>query len=172
MIKWQLQFRPKMIGVLAGRYIEQTELPVAEIRHAREAGEYTFDGFLALCEWKSPRSKSRCRKNTPDEVAEITRTALSASNERLRIGSLLCLHGVSWPTASVLLHFAHADPYPILDVRALWSLGFDKAPAYSFEFWWQYVQECRELAHKHGVDMRTLDRALWQYSKEQQGGLK
>ena len=37
------------------------------------------------------------------------------SEERLRIGVLLPLDGIDWPTASVLLHLAHRDRYPILD---------------------------------------------------------
>ena len=45
------------------------------------------------------------------------------------------------PTASVPLHLAHRDPQPILDFRALWSLGVDKQPSYySFELWERYVQ--------------------------------
>lgn len=124
-----------------------------------------------MCRWKTPGSQSRCRRNTPKEVAEITRVALSTPIERLRIGALRRLDGVEWSTASVLLHFAHHDPYPILGVRALWSWGFDRPPAYSFEFWRLYVEKCRTIARKRRVDMRTLDRALRQYSFENQGNL-
>jgi hypothetical protein len=71
--------------------------------------------------------------------------------------------------ASVLLHFGQKDPYPILDFRALWSLGLDEGPSvYNFKFWWEYVECCRDLRTKAGTTMRTLDRALWQYSKEHQ----
>jgi hypothetical protein len=70
--------------------------------------------------------------------------------------------------ASVILHWGCHEPYPILDYRALWSLGIDSPPAYNFNFWWAYTQQCRGLAAQAGVSMRTLDRALWQYSKENQ----
>ena len=30
---------------------------------------------------------------------------------------------------------------------------------------WQYTCFCRQLVAETGVTMRTLDRALWQYSK-------
>jgi len=74
---------------------------------------------------------------------------------------LLLLNGVHWPTASVILHFCHADPYPILDVRALWSLGIDaNTVPYNFEFWNEYTQFCRKLAGEAKVTMRELDRAL------------
>ena len=71
--------------------------------------------------------------------------------------------------ASVLLHFFHPDPYPIIDYRALWSLTLDqKSGYYAFEDWWIYVDACRSLSNEAGVNMRTFDRALWQFSKENQ----
>ncbi len=93
--------------------------------------------------------------------------ALHTTPERLRIGSLLILQGVSWPTASVIMHFFHVEPYPILDVRAAWSLGLiATSSGYSFELWWAYVRSCRALSRPLGLSMRSIDRALWQYSKE------
>ena len=71
--------------------------------------------------------------------------------------------------ASVILHWCHTDRYPIIDYRALWSLGVKEVLAtYSFDFWLTYVAFCRQLADEARVDMRTLDKALWQYSKEKQ----
>ena len=55
-------------------------------------------------------------------VEDITRIALSTNSERLRIESLTLLDGVSWPSASVLLHFGHKDPYPILRHFELYRL--------------------------------------------------
>lgn len=82
---------------------------------------------------------------------------------------LTLLSGVQWPTASVILHFCAAEPYPILDFRALWSLSEDVPPSgYTFPFWWSYCEATRCLAAKARVSMRVLDRALWQYSKENQ----
>jgi hypothetical protein len=37
------------------------------------------------------------------------------SSERELTDALRSLHGVGWPTASVLLHLAYPDRYPILD---------------------------------------------------------
>ena len=75
---------------------------------------------------------------------------------------------VNYPSFSGAVS-AHRDPYPILDYRALWTLGVEKPPAYHFDLWSAYTQYCRELAREIGVSMRDLDRALWQYSKENQG---
>lgn len=92
---------------------------------------------------------------------------LSAGHERVRIAALNGLSGVALPTASVMLHFAHGDPYPILDARALQSLGVPTPPSsYTHDFWMAYVNCCRALADAHGMTMRALDRALWQHSKE------
>ena len=107
-------------------------------------------------------------KNTNDYVSDITRFAFGTDCERARIESLTLLDGIGWPTASAILHLLHPDPYPILDFRALWSVSIDVPSKYSFGFWWSYVEFCRDLAADAHVDMRTLDRALWQYSKENQ----
>jgi hypothetical protein len=106
--------------------------------------------------------------NTPEYVQEITGIALQAKEERVRIEVLTLLDGVGWPTASVILHFFHKDPYPILDFRALWSLSLKVPNEYDFTFWWTYVECCRQLASECGLTMRRLDQALWQYSKEKQ----
>jgi hypothetical protein len=139
------------------------------VEHAKSRGYFTKEEFLKLCQWKTPRSKSLVASNSEAIIQEVTHVALSTTEEGLQIKVLLCLDGVSWPTASTVLHFAHRDPYPILDFRALWSLGLDKPPAfYTFKFWSKYVQCCRQLALGHLVTMRELDRALWQYSRENQ----
>jgi hypothetical protein len=80
--------------------------------------------------------------------------------------ALLDLDGVGVPTASVLLYFAFPNDYPILDVRALESLGVRPRSQYPVSFWLQYLAACRELARRCGVSIRTLDKALWQHSKE------
>lgn len=129
-------------------------------------GYLTLPELLAVCRWKSPRALPLVRRNLPAEVQEATGWALRTRHERLRIGSLLILQGVSWPTASVVLHFFHPEPYPILDVRAVWSLGMAAPSGYSFRFWWRYVRSCRDLSRSLVLPMRTIDRALWQYSRE------
>ena len=98
----------------------------------------------------------------------VTTLALATEDERLRICFLSALHGINWPMASVMLHFAGRDRYPVLDFRALWSLSVPNPNFYTFEFWWRYTDVCRRLADEAKVTMRVLDRALWQFSKENQ----
>ena len=119
-----------------------------------------------MCSWKTVRSRPKVAENTEAAVVDATRRALSAGDEATRIGALLELEGVGVPTASTLLYFAFPDDYPILDIRALESLGVKPRSTYPVSFWLEYLGACRELARRAGVSLRTLDKALWQYSKE------
>lgn len=165
-----LRFEKSRIPYWANRYDYPGDAEVEAVaRENKQRGSLARKEFLSLCRWKTPRSQPKCARNTEALIREATAIALSTGHEELRVGALLVLHGVSWPTASVILHFWHNDPYPILDFRALWSLGLDKKPTYyTFDFWWKYVEFCRGLAEECNVSMRTLDRALWQYSAENQ----
>jgi len=148
---------------------EDKEIEIVIAPQVRARGYYTKNEFQKTCNWKTHRSEPLVEKNPEGFIHAATQTALSTPDERLRIEVLTLLDGVGWPTASVLLHFGHSVPYPILDFRALWSLEIDKPPIdYDFNFWWEYTQFCRHLASEAGVTMRNLDRALWQYSKENQ----
>jgi hypothetical protein len=148
-------------------YDHEVESVVAPRVRAR--GYFTKPEFEQLCKWKSPRSQRKVAANSAEYIEEVTRTALSTESEQLRIEVLTLLNGVSWPTASVILHFCHRDSYPILDVRALWSLGVEAGKVtYNFDLWREYTLVCRGLAKSTGLSMREVDRALWQYSKENQ----
>ena len=106
------------------------------------------------------------REQLAKAVTRATRRALGSEDEATRMEALLSLTGVGVPTASTLLYFAFPDAYPILDVRALESLGVTARSQYPVSFWLAYLSACRRLAAECGVDIRTLDKALWQYSKE------
>ena len=54
------------------------------------------------------------------------------------------------PTASTLLYFAFPDDYPILDVRALESLGVKPRSQYPVSFWLGYLAACRQIARDAG----------------------
>ncbi len=165
---FNLQFDPSLIPSLAAKFqYDKDESDITEkLKPSVERKGYlTLDELKTICKWKTDRSKSRVATNLAADVEECTRVCFSATNERLRIGSLCLLTGVEYPTASVILHFLHPDPYPILDFRALESLGVKKPGIYSFDFWWLYVQATRKIATENLVDMRILDKALWQWSK-------
>lgn len=125
--------------------------------------------------WKSPRSRQHFEheENNDNTVREITRFSLEAQSEKARAESLFVLKGVGYPVASTILHFAFPKKYPILDFRALWSLGgkwreMSKEQNYNFDFWTEYCGEIQTISRETGEDIRTIDKALWQYSKERQ----
>lgn len=124
--------------------------------------------LLNIVSWKSPRPLPRVRENTQDYVRTVTEASLRTSNEQFRIEALQLLRGIGWPVASVILHLCLKEDYPILDYRALWTLGIDEVSQYNFDLWWDYVETFRELMVETGLSARDLDRALWQYSKENQ----
>lgn len=131
-------------------------------------GHLTRAEFLRLCAWKTPRSRPSCRKNSAHRIETLTRAAFATDDEALKVSLLRLLDGVEWPTASTILHFCDARPYPILDYRALWSLGIARPPRYTMEFWLAYLAATRGLASRLAVSIREVDKALWQFSKENQ----
>lgn len=164
---FKLRFPEMKIPYWADRAPDLTSLQkIGQAARARSC--LTKAEFLNLCNFKSPRSKSRCEKNTPELIKEITAISCRAKSEQVEIQSLIILTGVSWPTASFILHFCSKHNYPILDYRALWSLSINEPPVYTFEFWKKYTAFCRVLAERNELSMRRLDSALWQYSKENQ----
>ncbi len=166
----KLRFQEKKILQLAENYAywREEDALTAISGQIQEAGRLNKSQLKLVARWKAPRSAGHVDKNDESYVKEATSWALSATTERARIEVLTVLDGVRWPTASVILHLFHVEPYPILDFRALWSVGLEVPHQYSFGFWWPYVGFCRQLAERNHVSMRVLDRALWQYSKENQ----
>ncbi len=120
--------------------------------------------------WKSTRPKRHYASQENDEltVKEITQFCFSTKSEKARIKGLISLKGVSWPVASVILHFVFPTKYPILDFRVLWSLGWKKPSSYNFNFWQKYRKKINEISRKYKLPTRTIEKALWKYSKEHQ----
>jgi hypothetical protein len=168
--EFRLRFPLSEVAFWAARYAYADDAGVEAIgEEARQRGCYTRDEFLAVMRWKSVRTHSLCERNTEAAVVKATKSALYVHDQPSRVRALTALQGVGLPSASILLHFAHRDPYPILDDRVMWSLSVDPLPtSYSFDLWWQYARTCRALADEAGVSMRTLHRALWQYATEHQ----
>jgi hypothetical protein len=161
-----LQFDRSQIPALADRFPGSDEPRIiAAGQAARARGFYTRPEFITVCRGKTARSQARVAANSSAAVRKATATAFGTKDLAEQVAALLRLNGVGMPTASVLLHFAFPDRFPILDVRALESLGVARS-SYTPAFWARYVEACRALAADEGVSLRTLDKALWQYSKE------
>jgi len=130
---------------------------------AAARGFYEPDEFVAVARWKTPRTKQRIAANPDSDVREVTHIAFAAS-EQLQHRLLTVLSGVQVRTATALLTVAFPVRHTVLDVRsteALNRLGeWNGVGGYPV-----YLAVCRALAKRLKVDLRTLDRALWQWSK-------
>ena len=175
-MNFRLQFDPAAIGALAARFGDSGGADAAVTAAGAAAaarGHYERAELLVVCAWKTPRSRPRVAANDDAAIERSTHRALApGAGERERMEALLELSGVGVPTGSVLLHFANPAAYPILDVRALESLGVRARSTYPVAFWLGYLEACRSLAAAHGVSLRTLDKALWQHSKERSAGAR
>ncbi len=134
----------------------------------RERGHFRRDEFLETYRWKTHRTLRHAEKYSDQEIADVTGVAFRQPDEKLRICLLRALDGVDWPVASTLLHVGLSPEYPIIDFRALWSLGSAMPSYVDFRFWWAYVECCRRLAAAASVSVRELDQALWAYSEAYQ----
>jgi hypothetical protein len=173
MPEWVLQFPIEETRSYAARFPSGNDDAVLAMgKAARGRGHYTRDEFISVCKWKSERSRSYAAKSTARAVEVATRVALSeASSERERVKALRSLPGVDWATASVFLHLTYPERYPILDQRVLQAFGVAQPSSYSYRFWEAYLSAWRPLLEQSGVDGRTFDQALWQWSKEEGGRL-
>lgn len=126
-------------------------------------GHYEPEEFVAVARWKTPRSRQRIAANSDSDIRQITAMAFSAAEE-LQHRVLTILEGVRVPTATALLAVAFPDRHTIVDFRSTESLSrlgeWDGQGGYL-----AYLDVCRSLAVRLEVNLRTLDRALWQWSK-------
>ena len=174
---FRLPFKCNRIAELAAEYVRTNrdqsleEELMRQMPAARTSGVLERPLFVKVCAWKSKRPRAHAEKNTPKRIEEAWRLAWATNDEYLRLRVLTLLSGVQARTASALLHLGTIDleaqqAYPLLDDRALETLGVDQnARQYSYNTWAEYVKFCRQTARRCRVDLRTLDRALWQWSK-------
>jgi hypothetical protein len=92
-------------------------------------GYLNKDEFLAICGWKTQRTKSRCASNDKFAIRTISRAAFAIHDESLKMDLLRTLVGVEWPTASTLLHFCDKRPDIGRLDRALWQYSKAHQPS-------------------------------------------
>lgn len=163
----QIDLTRDQIVRLAARYPAGADDAIETLMEAAACRGHMTSGDLievARWKWRGGRTRQLCAQNSEADVIEISAASFAAQSERLRIGALLSLSGVQWPMASVILHFAFPGRYPLLDIRAMKTVG--GSTLYTFEKWVAYIEICRHAAEKHGITMRVLDKALWVSDKE------
>jgi hypothetical protein len=166
---FQLQFEPSHIEPLAVRYPVEDDHSALDAGVRIAKGDYTRANLEIIFRWKTGgRGVSRLDRNTALEIEEALRLATAAQTERTAVAVLCGLFGVNVPVASAVLTAINPERYTIIDFRALESLGVTDYNA-TIDFYLSYLGGCRVLAERHSVSLRTLDRALWQWSKERRG---
>jgi hypothetical protein len=128
-------------------------------------GDYRRSNLEEIVAWKSERRLALIGDNSDSEIADALRLALRAREPRSALAVLTGLRGVGTPMASAILTALDQERYTVIDFRALEALGVADADA-DLEFYVRrYLPECKRLASEAGVSLRTLDRALWAWSK-------
>lgn len=116
--------------------------------------------------WKSARSSGYFDRNSRAEVETKVKSALSDHDDISALRTLMSLHGVKERVGSAILTAYRPDHYTVMDRRAYSTLvACQELPDMRGRTWlqtWQpYLQACRRLAKRTGLDLRTVDRALF-----------
>jgi hypothetical protein len=181
---FQLQPAESELQQLADDYWQKTGEKERELEQAAfEAGEairngdYTLANLEAIVRWKSERVVHYLIGNSNEQIRRVLAVAASpdASTETA-VKSLLELHGVDIPVASAILAAIFPERYTVLDFRALEALGHAR---HDVRFYEEYLAFCKRLAESNIVQpqaglpaptpLRTLDRALWEWSRRYAG---
>ena len=168
----KLRFCESEITYWEERYVEhaneeslKNEQEFMDLKHEiQKRGHLTKDELYQVAYWKSPRRSKLVLENSDEAIEKVTADVFVSENDNDKLLELTKLKGIGEPIASAILHFYYKGKYPILDIHALWSSGLEWMNRNSYPFWVEYIQFCRGLAERNGVDMRTVDRALWLFS--------
>jgi hypothetical protein len=169
--RFALQFPPSELLTLADRYGYEQDNDALNAGKSIANGDYSVATLKIIIEWKSARIAGLIEKNSAADVAKALRFATDKrTSEKWAIDTLCGLKGVGIPVASAILTMIYPRKYTIIDFRALEALGIKRGgDEETVDYYLEYLQACRSVANDCKVDLRTLDRALWQWSKEHGG---
>lgn len=132
---------------------------------------------INILKWKSPRPLRHYSKNSDEDFKQITKLAFEQENDRMKIHILTALSGVNYPSASALLMFYDKDNYPIIDIRVwkqLYNLKLvtenSRGQNFTLNQWEKYLRIIRQLAKKHNITARQVEKRLFDYDKANQKG--
>ena len=165
---FSLQFPVADIQLWADRYPPEDNSPFEAGRRITD-GDYDRANLRIIVNWKSKRRAALIDKNSDGEITEALRLAVEAQEARTAFAVLMGLSGVGLPMASAILACLDGKQYTIIDWRTLEALGAPNWNADLNFYLTHYLPECRRLARAAEVSLRTLDRALWQWSRENGG---
>ena len=161
-----LRCRKEELAELAALCPLDDDVPVRVGRRASERGYMTREELLALVEWRYPEGANNCHRNSEVRVQQQSQLAFESTDARSAIASLMKLQGVAWTLASLVLHFAHVDPYPVFDTHGLDAFNIDHYEPRTLSLWTRYIDACRAICDECDLTMRELERAFWQFAQE------
>ncbi len=145
----------------------------------RKAKVLTLADLASVVEWKfKEEQEKRVRilelvaRNDEATVSRLSSQALSipSCEDAYRMNCLTLLEGVSPVLASVILAFFDPHQYGILDVH-VWKpvLGNPPPNLYQTLYYIKLLTALRKTAAKHNLDVRTIDKALYKKSVDEEG---
>ena len=142
----------------------------ARVAAAREEGSLDRKLFLDLASWRNPRPRKWQESNFAQDIHAATAQAFRAGSAEEAIPALTALTGVGLRSAVGILHWMHPERFPALDARGVNALGL-KVPKNweDLTFYTKFVKRLLAIQRDLGVDLRTIDRALWAWDKSQGG---
>lgn len=167
---------PADLARLARLYALEDYLFEVVTRRFQDTGTLNPYDFYAIVSWKSVRPKTKIRsglakagKSASDLMREVSR----ASTAEEKVQALLGVWGIGIAMASAILTVCYPDEFTVLDYRA-WSVlrqasaeDLPRRYPHTAGDYLQYCLACRELAARVCLSLRSLDRALWAMSWEE-----
>jgi hypothetical protein len=136
------------------------------VQRARERGYLKTDEFITLASWKSTRPLRRYVANHWRFIKTQTANSLAAVSRDDGLKYLDALAGVGLRTATAILHWFRPSDTPILDQRIVRALGHRLPKDWeNIDFYREIAGEIVREARRAGVNLRTMDRALWVWDK-------
>lgn len=137
----------------------------------RETGELTKEDLVEIVEWKFKTVPGRIklitgfvRQNEGDDIRTISRSVLrlSPKYDTHKIKSLTHIYGVGPAIASTILTFYDPKNYGVFDTH-IWReiFGKESRPTFTTRNYLILLSKLRELAKKHSLDVRVVEKALF-----------
>jgi len=166
----------------ADDYVETKRLisNFAELKKVRVPFYLKMDELDWILHWKLRRQYQRqyrnIIRNTDTLVREVTQTAFKIENDgsfysiKLKLKTLIKLHGVQIPVASAILALCYPDMFCVIDFRGYRQFfgNAKKYQNYTFQEYFYYWSLIKKKADELGVTPQEVDMAIWQYDIESQ----
>jgi hypothetical protein len=161
----------------AGEREQELEKAAFEAGESIRNGDFTLANLEAIARWKSERVVHYLIGNSNEKIRRVLAAVTDAeASTETAVKALLELHGVDILVASAILAAIYPERYTVLDFRTLEALGHAR---HDVRFYEEYLAFCNRLAESNIVKpqgdlpaptpLRTLDRALWEWSRSQTG---